>query len=134
MVALLNDGFSGGEALKMAWSKLAHIWVIRDGAASADSSDGGHQRGQVRARSDSKGKGAGKDKGKKGKTNGPDPFYGVKRASTENGIKFCGAFNGAKGCTRQDKHCPQQAKHQCNVIKPDGDICRSTSHGAAGHF
>ena len=132
-VALINDGFSGGEALKTSWSKLAHIWVIRDGAAAADSSDGGQQRGQVRARSEPKGKGGGKDKGKKGKT-APDDFHGVRRASTHNGMKFCGAFNGKRGCVRNEKSCPQGAKHQCSVIKPNGDVCRSTAHGACGHF
>ena len=67
MVALINDGWTGGEALSRAWSKLAHMMIMRDGlnvSASADQQEQTHYlQGQKRGR-DEKGKGAEKGKGK----------------------------------------------------------------------
>lgn len=140
MVALINDSFTGGDALQKAWHKLAHIWIIRDGAASSVDQeddrrrqDDDRRRGQVRPRSENKGTGAGKDRSKKGRTT-EDVFRGVKRSSADSsGVKFCGAYNGKKGCVWHEKNCPQRAKHICNVFLPSGEICRSTQHGAFNH-
>ena len=130
MVALVNDGFSGGEALTTSWKKLAHIWVIRDGASSSDGQDGG-RRGQVRQRQEDKGKGGGK--GGKAKAAKGAPYF--KRASVDKktGKKLCGAYNGFRGCVWNEKQCPQQGRHVCNVIMPSGEICGSREHGASNH-
>ena len=132
MVALINEGCSGGEALTRASQKLAHIWLIRDGATAVSSGEGSERRGQTRPRSEQGGKSQGKnaDNAKKGRT---DALGGVKRVTTYNGTKYCGAFNGKKGCVWNEQNCPQHAKHMCSVVLPSGEICRSTRHGAAGH-
>ena len=134
MIALVNDGFSGGEALTKAWQKLAHIWVIRDGAAASSNEDS--RRGQVRQREDKgkgNGKGAGKAKGAKGA--GGDGTQGVRRASVDSKKrKLCGAYNSPRGCVWSDKQCPQQGRHVCSVLLPSGEICGSTQQGASGHM
>ena len=127
--ALVNDGFTAGEALTTSWAKLAHVWIIRDGASSSGGDDG--RRGQVRPRSEDKGKGGGKGK-EKGK--GAKGSQDYKKASVDrNRNKICGAFNGTRGCVWNDKQCPQQGKHICSVILPNGNICGSREHGAAYH-
>ena len=141
MVAYINDGWPGGEALTRASERLAHIWMIREGAV-ASSGEAQEDRGQKRPRQDKGGKGNGKAAGKsqKGTQDMPrdrsdrsDTMQGVQRASQHKGVKFCGAFNGKKGCTWNEKDCPQHAKHMCNVIMPNGQICRRTNHGAHTH-
>ena len=138
MAAYINDGWPGGEALGRASERLAHIWIIRDGASSS-SWEGQEERGQKRARQDKGGKGQGKP-GSKGQKAGQgknsassDALEGVQRVSIHKGVKYSGAFNGKKGCTWNEKDCPQYAKHMCSVMMPNGQVCRRTNHGAHGH-
>ena len=139
MIALINDGFSGGEALTTSWKKLAHIWVIRDGAQASETQQD-YARAPTQRYYDDKGKGAGK--GRKGKQDdkgardpGQDPLAGVKRKAMDPYTKknYCGAYNSKKGCVWNQNRCPYGALHKCNVIKPNGDVCGSTTHGACQH-
>ena len=137
MAALINEGFTGGEALSKAWHKLAHIWIIRDGARTADSWEDSQPQDKKRKGTETQGAGSGKGPKQIKLENaggGKDPLFGVKRASFANGAKLCGAFNGSKGCVWNERNCPKRAKHACNVIKPNGEVCLSTTHGASGHF
>ena len=140
-VALINEGFSGGEALQKATSKLAHIWIINDGASTAAAHDdrtADHEqgRGQVRQRPDEDNRRSNPGQSqKKQKEKGTDVFEGVRRATKDKNsdMKFCGAWNGKKGCTWNEKNCPQRAKHRCNVILPTGEVCRSSQHNTYNH-
>ena len=135
MVALINDGFSGGEALKTAWTKFAHMWIMRDTAGVATSSADDHQdqRGQVRGRDGPTGKGKGKED-KRPRQQAPDYAGQVKTGTKDRyGRKFCGAYNAKKGCSRHEKDCPQRGKHLCNVVMPNGDLCQSSRHIASTH-
>ena len=135
MVAYINDGWPGGEALTRASERLAHIWMIREGAV-ATPLEGQEDRGQKRPRQEKGGKGEGKAAGKAKKgaqDNYKDHLQGIQRVTMHKGIKFCGAFNGKKGCTWNEKDCPQHAKHMCNVMMPNGQVCKRTNHGAQGH-
>ena len=135
MVAYINDGWPGGEALTRASERLAHIWMIREGAV-ATPLEGQEDRGQKRPHQEKGGKGQGKAAGKTQKgaqDKDKDALQGIQRVTIHKGTKFCGAFNGRKGCTWNEKDCPQHAKHMCNVVMPNGQVCRRTNHGAHGH-
>ena len=88
------------------------------------------ERGQVRPRDEPKGKGKGKEK--KVKLTANDGV--VRVAATYQGRKVCGAFNGTKGCERNEKWCPQKGVHVCGFIKADGSVCGATDHGARSKF
>ena len=104
---------------------------MRDNAAA--SAEPGHQQqhSNVRNRDDPKGKGKG-GKDKRQRTNDGN---GNKTATMDAyKVKFCGAYNAKKGCVYHERDCPQRAKHLCNVVMPNGDLCRSTRHNALGHY
>ena len=42
---------------------------------------------------------------------------------------ICRRFNSASGCP--DGNCP--FAHVCNAVKPDGTVCRGTSHNSLNH-
>ena len=134
MAALINDGTPGVEALKIAWAKYAHMWIMKDTlavASQADSSSSEVPRGQVRQRDEGKGA-KGKSRGEKKARLSPTK---VRTASTDkNGTKLCGAFNGKRGCVARGRDCPQRGRHLCSVILPNGEICKDKTHTAMTHF
>ena len=131
MVALINDGFSGGEAIGKAWSKLAHMWIMRDHTSIAASTDAELYCQPFppakRQRQEEGGKSQGKGKGNK--------QTGKLRTSTKDrqDRKICGAFNSAKGCVRDERSCPQGGRHVCSVLGSNNIVCASTKHNALGH-
>ena len=133
MVSLLNDGLSGGEAIKQAWTKMAHLWVMRDGLNYVAADAPPEAQGLKRQRDD-KGKGGAKGKAASsgGGQGGPRAAL---RTATKNakGKKLCGAFNGNKGCSLDPRSCPQAGLHVCSVILPNGQICGSNRGGALDH-
>ena len=128
MVALLNDGFSGGEALTRAWSKHAHLWIMRDHTVAAAADPDFSQQPPQKRQKGEPGAGKGKSKGKQ------DNGKGMPRtASMDNkGRKICGAFNSKKGCTHE-RSCPQRGVHVCSVLLPNGGVC-GKQHSAISHF
>ena len=131
MVALINDGWSGGEALTKSWSKLAHMWIMRDhmGVSAATEPEMVSQDYPPvkRQRTDSGKGGKGKGKGKK------QNQQKVRLASVDDKKrKICGKFNGG-GCTPQERDCPQGGRHVCSVMTSENAICGDSRHGASGH-
>ena len=130
-------GVPGDEALYMATSKFKHLMIMKDNQnASHEVStlaiwEAGSQ-GLKRPRDDRGGKG--KDTGKKGDGKGKDKGNKLTTVTMLPGgkIKVCGAFNSARGCTREAQ-CPQRGRHVCSVKMRDGTMCQARDHGAATH-
>ena len=150
MVALINEGERGGRALQTAAKKYEHMWIMRDGDAAScleqplvafTGLDQPDQRPTKRQRFDSGAKGADKggkgwDKGKNLKQHQQQLSSAQPRTSTicpDTRIKVCGAHNGKRGCEKNPQYCPQQAKHVCNVVLPNGKLCWSKDHTALTH-
>ena len=142
MVALMNDGWTGGEALDKSWTKFAHMWIMKDGLGVASSSqisepaEQSYPRGQVHQREGkAKGTGKGNDKGNKRAKgdNRQSGTFGLKTATMHKGKKYCGAYNSNRGCVYNVNQCPQRAQHSCNVVMPTGEICGSSKHTALTH-
>ena len=139
MVANMNEGTPGDEALATAWSKFKHVWIMRDSASAVPQTDAlavwEPPRGQVRQRDEAGGKGGGKEKRQKGGQQQQTQEHPPKTANiTRNRIKLCGAFNAKKGCVAKERQCPQRARRWCSLILADGTICEGKDHGAPDHF
>ena len=137
MCAFLNDGLPGDEALQQAMAKHNHLWIMRDHLVAANPP--GQARGQVRPRDEGTNTGKG-GKGGKGGKNGkqqrlPQPNHTgqIKIQSMYKGQKVCGAFNSVRGCTPNERGCPQRGQHICGYIRPDGATCGDRTHGATFH-
>ena len=110
----------------------AHYWRMQDNAIAQpmDTGDGDYERPGKRQReergrnlSPKRGKGARKIDGQPGQRVSTDRF----------GQKFCGAFNSSKGCTRNERDCPQRAKHACCFQIEKGRACGRKDHNFLTH-
>ena len=137
MVALINEGVPGDEALFIASNKYKHLWIMKDTHEAIHEAGTlaiweAPPQGLKRPRDDRGGKG--KDKGKKGHGKGKDQDNRMTTVTMLPGgkVKVCGAFNSARGCTKETQ-CPQRGRHVCSVKMRDGTICQARDHGAATH-
>ena len=142
MATLINEEWPAGEALDKAREQQAHYWRMEDRTVATPPPPELRQddvrpakrrydsEWQPSNRGNKGGNGRGKGDGKKPKL----IQEALKVMSTDGyGGKFCGAFNSARGCVRDERRCPQQGKHRCNVQLWKGKACGSTEHGATGH-
>ena len=64
-----------------------------------------------------------------GKGDKPNPGKGM---TFFQGQKYCGSFNGYKGCQFDEWKCPQKGLHKC-TFRTGNKICGRKDHGFAGH-
>ena len=138
MVGLTNDGWPGGEALQSAVERLAHFWRMEDKTVAVPlRNDLQDQDEPIRGPP---------SKAPRRNAPGPcrqalDPYVFHKNgkplsklSQDSNGNKFCGKFNSAKGCTRDERDCPQKGIHGCNIRLRSGQGCGRRDHTWAEHF
>ena len=89
-----------------------------------------------------KGNGKGGKAGKTGKSKNPLGKGAKKNVKSKignlctnyRGRKFCGGFNGKRGCPKSESMCPQWGEHRCGyIVAEDGTVCGATDHGYADH-
>ena len=143
MITLINEEWPACEALEKAKDQQAHYWRMEDRTVAAPPPPELRQEDvrPPKRRFDSEWPPAG-NKGQKGgngkgKGSGKKPKLiqeAMKLITVDNnGVKYCGAFNSYRGCVRDERRCPQHAKHLCNVQVWKGVACRAKDHGAPKH-
>ena len=139
MAQLVNEGWPGGEALVKAKQQKAHYWRMADGTVASVCETAvptrSPSRGRERSR-DNRGRGKQGPKPRNQQQNGQKPpQQNVQKTISmdSNGIKYCGAFNTARGCPNNERKCAQRGRHACSVMLDKGKACGRKDHGATGH-
>ena len=140
MTTLINEEWPACEALDKAREQQAHYWRMEDRSVAAPPPP------ELRAEDVRPPKhkyesewpaGKGKGGGGKGNKGGKKPKLiqeALRTISTDsNGVRYCGAFNARGGCVRDERKCPQRAKHRCSIQLWKGKACGDVNHGATGH-
>ena len=139
MTTLINEEWPAGEALDKALEQQAHYWRMEDRTVAAPPPPELRQedvrppkrRFESEWPSNKGQKGGGKGKGAKKQKLIQEA---LKTLSIDNaGVRYCGAFNSHRGCVRDERKCPQRAKHKCNVMLWKGKACGMANHSAVEH-
>ena len=124
MVRMVNDGWPAGEALEKAYEDEASFWRMKDdNVVAAPMEDDEKTRGS--------------HSGKRTRSRNPKSAINAKLPAQvtidKNKVKWCGAYNSPKGCTRREKDCPQRGRHGCNIQVAKGWACGDRNHSALDH-
>ena len=144
MAQMVCEEWPAHEALEKAMDKQAHYWRMLDNLVAAPPPPelrAEEPRGGKRAydgapwNGPGNGKGKGGGKRQKGGAKGKDDEVCTHRIITvdKHRVKYCGAFNSKRGCVKDERRCPQKARHACAVEVGRGTVCGARDHGAAGH-
>ena len=125
MCALINDGYSGGEAITQAYEKYKTVWTMLDAFTCGPQIS----QGAIAARTELEVSPPPPPKVQK--TGGKDHLKDIKTASLMKGVKYCGKYN--VGQCRSEANCPQKAVHKCNVLIAPKKVCGSQNHTAITH-
>ena len=141
MANLINEGYSGGQALLHARRKHEALWNQRDDVAAIIPvpADRSFEEDYARpAKTMRPGKASGKGKrneddrrhgeGDLPRRNPDGQWYSL-RQHPGSKRQICGTFQSRKGC--RNSKCKED--HVCAVVVAPGQICGSRTHGASGH-
>ena len=137
-IELVRGGWPQGEALERALALTEVSWTIGPANKPAVATDEQAERATPfiapsRAPKPERGGGiAGKDGEKKGTRNAKGGI--VKTVSQlPGGQVICKKYNDPRTCTARERDCPERRRHVCDVRRPNGEACGSTTHGRLGN-
>ena len=61
------------------------------------------------------------------------PKVNLRTANHYAGKEVCKPHNDSRGCSKRAGDCPLKRAHVCDVVKPDGNVCGSTTHTRPNH-
>jgi hypothetical protein len=118
-VELVRGGWPQGEALTKALQMTEIAWTVGPSGKPVTQADPPPEQHETARR--------------------PKPSSGPKQVSGSGrkiltcsqlpgGQHICKKFNDARRCVKNERQCPDNKKHVCDVRKPDGAACGSKSH------
>ena len=127
MLQMVKDCWPAGEALAEAMEKEAHFWRMLDESVAAPEAEATFER---KRRQDARSPSQQRTKGGK-----RDASSSAKRRIMigAKGVKYCGAWNSTRGCTHNEKQCPQRARHACCAQTAKSVACCRRDHTYLGH-
>ena len=132
MAQLVNEGWPAGEALTEALKREAHFWRMKDDTVAQPVDGEQRERGPKRARDDSDDRAPGRGGGAPRQQPARGTFNRI--TIDKNRVKFCGAWNSAAGCSKNEKQCPQAGKHACCAQVARGVACGKRDHNFLNHY
>ena len=125
MVIYMRQQWPQGEALKQAWSDAAVQWAMasqKQPVASQSQSNSRKRDSQAMAQQPQQSLRSSSPKAAK------SPKKSRHARVTSKNEPICKKYNDQRSCTKDDRQCPERAKHVCDVVKGNGQVCGAWNH------